>query len=297
MHPMVSRSRALLAAAAVLGAAACGGRARDRAAHADTATLPSVAAAAPAMPSVPAVTVSAPVRDSAAGQVASPSPRGAPPRATRPAPSPSPAPPIAAPATAATPQAGAPPRRVTIGGLDLTGVGYDVGDAAAPVVVVDFSDFGCPYCGQFTRETYPALEREYVRTGKVLFKYVPFVAGMFPNGQQAARAAECAADQGRFWPMHDSLYAQQAEWKKALMPSGVFQRDVAALGLDRARFDACYATQEVHARTRRANGIADRIGVRVTPSFVVDGRPVEGALPIADFRRVLDAALLAKARK
>lgn len=196
--------------------------------------------------------------------------------------------------TAAVPERtkSTPARRVEVGGIDLTGVGYDVGDPAAPVVVVNFSDFGCPFCRSFARETYPTLEREYVRTGKVLFKYVPFVMGMFPNGQHAARAAECAADQGRFWSMHDSLYAQQAEWRKASAPESVFRRDVVALGLDRARFDACYASRDVHPRTRRANEIADDLGIRATPSFVVNDRPIEGALPIADFRRVIEAAIL-----
>ena len=254
---MSSRYRSLLTAAGALIAVACSGGGRD-VSPSDTPTPSSAAAPSP----VPQPASTSPlIRDSAPGQVAS------------------------SPAQAA-------PRRVMIGDLDLTGVGYDVGDRAAPVVVIDFSDFGCPYCGEFTRETYPTLEREYVRTGKVYFKYVPFIAGMFRNGQQAVRAAECAADQGKFWPMHDSLYAHQAEWKKAPVPSSVFQREVAALALDRARFDACYVTQEVHPRTRRANQIANDVGVRVTPSFIVNGRPVEGALPIADFRRVIDAALL-----
>lgn len=179
-----------------------------------------------------------------------------------------------------------------IGDIDLTGVGYDVGEPTAPVVVINFSDFGCPYCGQFTRETYPVLEREYVRTGKIFFKYVPFVMGMFPHGDQAALASECAGDQGRFWPMHAQLYERQAEWKKASDAAGRFQSYATAQGIDGALFGACYADQKVHRRTQRANQVANSIGVRVTPSFIVGGRPIEGALPIADFRRVIDAALL-----
>lgn len=190
------------------------------------------------------------------------------------------------------PRAAASPRRIMIADLDVTDLGYDAGNRSAPVVVINFSDFGCPYCGKFTHETYPTLEREYVRTGKVLFKYVPFVMGMFPNGEQAARAAECAGDQGKFWEMHDRLYAQQGQWKKSREPEALFQGYTAALGLDRAAFDACYATQREHPRTRRANTIASEIGVRVTPSFLVNDRPVEGALPIAQFRRLIDAALL-----
>lgn len=191
--------------------------------------------------------------------------------------------------TAAT--APAPPRRVVVNGVDLTGIGYDRGSATAPVVVVNFSDFGCPYCGEFERQTFPAIYQEYVQTGKVFFKYVPFVIGMFPNGQQAARAAECAADQGQFWPMHDRLYATQSEWKRSVSPYALFQQFAATLNLDRDRFSKCYVAQQTDPRTRRATDAADQLGVRVTPSFVVNGKPVQGALPIADFRLVLNAAL------
>lgn len=261
---MVVRNWSLLIAASALVAAACGGPERDDAPLSDTLT-PSNARARPE-PS-PASSVPA-IQDSASGGVTSSARPKTPPR-----------------------NVAASPRRVMIGDIDLTGVGYDVGERTAPVVMVDFSDFGCPYCGEFARETYPTLEREYVRTGKVFYKHVPFVAG-FPNGQHAARAAECAADQGKFWPMHDSLYAHQGEWRKSREHASIFQRDAAALGIDRARFDACYTTQAVHPRTRRASDVANSIGVRVTPSFVVNGRPVEGALPVADFRRVIEAALL-----
>jgi len=183
------------------------------------------------------------------------------------------------------------PRRVVINGVDLTGVGYDRGSDSASVVVVNFSDFGCPYCGSFARETEPAIEREYVETGKVFLKHVPFVAGMFPNSRQAARAAECAGEQGKFWPMHDRLYATQKEWKPALSPYALFQKHAASIGLDAARFSTCYTGEALHPRTRQATEAADRLGVRVTPSFIVNGRPVEGALPLAQFRVLLDAAL------
>ncbi|MHB8839651.1 MAG: DsbA family protein, partial [Gemmatimonadaceae bacterium] len=106
------------------------------------------------------------------------------------------------------------PRRVVIGGVDLTGIGYDTGSPGAPIVMVDFSDFGCPFCGRHALETQPALEREFVATGKVFYKYVPFVMGMFPNGDVAARAAECAAEQGKLWEMHDALYADHSAWKR-----------------------------------------------------------------------------------
>lgn len=184
------------------------------------------------------------------------------------------------------------PRRVVIAGVDLTGLGYDQGNPAAPVVIVDFSDFACPYCAEFSRETYAEIAREFVSTGKVLFKYVPFVAGSFRHSREATRAAECAAEQGRFWEMLDRVYAVQQEWKTASDAVPVLAREAAAAGLDTARAAACYASGRTDARTARLTSVANDIGVRVTPSFVVNGRPIQGALPLADFRNVIQAALL-----
>ncbi len=181
-----------------------------------------------------------------------------------------------------------PPRRVVIQGTDLTGIGYDVGSPDAKVVVVNFSDFGCPFCGTFARETYPALEREFVEPGKVFFKYVPFVMGMFPNAREASRAAECAADQGRFWEMHDRLYAGQPAWKRTFAPEEIFRQDAAAIQLDLARFNACYAGQQTDRRTAEATRRAEQLRVRATPSFFVNGRLIEGALPLEQFRMLLN---------
>lgn len=179
------------------------------------------------------------------------------------------------------------PRRVVVHGIDLTGIGYDVGNPAAPIVLVNFSDFGCPFCGSFARETHPALDAEFIRTGKVFFKYVPFVMGMFPNAAEATRAAECSAEQGGFWPMHDRLYGAQAEWKRSRSPEPMFRRYAASAGLDTVRFSACDADRRTDERTERANDRANRLGIRATPTFFVNDRQIEGALPLAEFRRIL----------
>jgi protein-disulfide isomerase len=91
--------------------------------------------------------------------------------------------------------------------------------------------------------------------------------------------------------MHDALYASQTEWKKARDPVPAFNRYAKAAGLDVARFAKCYAVPEVSPGTMRANIVAGRLGIRVTPSFVVNGKGVEGALPLPQFRQLLDAAL------
>ncbi len=177
------------------------------------------------------------------------------------------------------------------------GPGYDRGAASAPVTVLEFADFGCPYCARFASGIYPALADEFVRTGKVRWKYVPFVMGMFPNGDGAARAAECAADQGKaaFGRMHDRLFGFQDEWKSAA-DAGVFASLAQAAGLDGARFAACWSSEAPGARIKRSNEVADQLGVRATPTFFINGRRLEGALPVEEFRAVLLDALQATHR-
>jgi protein-disulfide isomerase len=186
-------------------------------------------------------------------------------------------------------------RRVVVNGVDLTGVGYDRGSPDAPIVMVDMSDFACPYCGSHARQTLPALEREFIAQGKVFYKYVPIVMG-FPNGDVAARAAECAAEQEAFWPMHDRIYADQSGWKRSPDPAKVFRGYAAALELDATRFEACYASGRTEARTAAANDRAGRLGVRATPTFFVNGQMVEGALPLDRFRTGLTGMLEAPGR-
>jgi protein-disulfide isomerase len=189
----------------------------------------------------------------------------------------------------------AAPTRVVVQGVDLTGIGYDRGDPRAPIVMVEFSDFGCPYCARHAQETLPALERQFIATGKLFYKYVPFVMGMFPNGERAARAAECAGEQERFWPMHDSVYAHQRDWKRGGDPDAVLTGLARRVASDAAQWTACYAGDRRGDRTRAANAAARRLGVRVTPTFFIDGQLVEGALPLPIMQRGLNALLQERA--
>ena len=171
--------------------------------------------------------------------------------------------------------------------------GYDRGSVKAAVAVLEFADFGCPYCARFSAETYPPLADEFVKTGLVRWRYVPFVLGIFTNGGETARTAECAGDQGNaaFGRMHDRLFGEQEVWKGAADPAALFRSFAGAAGLDVARFTACYASGEPDRRIGAANALADELGARATPTFFVDGQRVEGALPVEQFRAVLLDAL------
>ncbi|MEO5567941.1 MAG: DsbA family protein [Gemmatimonadaceae bacterium] len=185
------------------------------------------------------------------------------------------------------------PRKVFVGTEDLTGIGYDRGSPTAPVIMVEFSDFACPYCAEFTRKTFPAIDQEFIKTGKVFFKYVPFVAGSFRNSAEATRAAECVGEQGAFWLMADRLSETQSGWKMRGSPDALLRRVARSTKVDSARYAACYADRHTESRTRNATDIANRVGVWVTPSFVVNGQPVQGALPLVEFRKVIIRAIAA----
>lgn len=176
--------------------------------------------------------------------------------------------------------------------LQVADMGYDFGSDDAPVKVMEISDFGCGYCRRFHEETFPALLELYVDAGLVEWKYIPFVLGMFPNGLQAATAAECAGEQEMFFPMQDALFANQSGWRNSDDPYAFFSRLAEKEGLDVARFSSCieggWRDNHVRANIR----LGQQAGARGTPLFLVDGRPISGALSLSDFRTLLDGVLL-----
>src|SRR5881296_4463081 len=121
-----------------------------------------------------------------------------------------------------------------------------MGRPGAPVTVYEMSDFQCPYCRTFALTTLPALEQEYVTTGKVRLVYINLpLTKIHANAAAAAAAGMCAARQGRFWPMHDLLFRHQADWAGLGKPRSYLLALGDSASLDRARFSACLASPEV----------------------------------------------------
>ncbi|MCY3610260.1 MAG: thioredoxin domain-containing protein [Gemmatimonadetes bacterium] len=168
-------------------------------------------------------------------------------------------------------------------------IGFDFGSVDAPIAVVEFSDYGCGYCRRFHTETFPTLMEEYVETGKVRWKYVTYVSGMFANGLPAAYAAECAGEQDLFPRMSKLLYERQADWKSLGDPSPVFAELAREAGADTAEFQACLADERHRPRVRSGILSGGRLGIRGTPSFLVNGVPLVGAQPIAWWRDAFNA--------
>ena len=170
-------------------------------------------------------------------------------------------------------------------------LGYDLGAPEAPIKIVEFSDFGCGYCRRFHTEIFPALQREWIESGKVQWKYVTYVSGMFPNGLQAAFAAECVGEQGRFQDMSAILYERQQDWKGKDDPYSIFAEYVEELGLDGATYQSCLSENRQRSRVRSGVLTGARLGVRGTPSFLVDGFPLVGAQPVEVWNDILTARM------
>jgi protein-disulfide isomerase len=164
------------------------------------------------------------------------------------------------------------------------------------VTVVEYVDFACSACAEFTLETWPRVRRELVETGRVYWRTVPFSIG-FRHGERAARAGECAGLMGEFWPMHDALLARQRLWMEPRRPEDTFQALALSLGMDSAALRECIDEDTPRERMERAQDEASAMGVRATPTFLVNGRPVLGAVPFDMFLQlVVDAEESARER-
>lgn len=171
-------------------------------------------------------------------------------------------------------------------------LGYTRGDPNAEIAVVEFSDFGCPYCARFARATFPTVGDEYIEPGTVRWRYVPVVFG-FPGGALMGAAAICAADLGgdaMFWRVHDLFYTRQQALRSDCARPRLLDW-VSELGVDRDALDRCIDADGTSDRLRRHTEAARAWFVRGTPTFVVNGVPMSGAAPISFFRKVFDTVL------
>jgi protein-disulfide isomerase/peroxiredoxin len=176
--------------------------------------------------------------------------------------------------------------------MELKEVGHAIGEGTAPVTVVEFSDYGCAYCSRFAQQTFPHVYKEFIQTGRVRWVHVPFVLGKFPNSEAATVAASCAGEQGEstFWAVHLTLFRRQAEWRSLADPLPAFRGYVEGAGGDGAALEECYRTGGPREALARATRVADAGGVGATPTFFIDGRRLEGAAPLDEFRRALVTA-------
>ena len=160
------------------------------------------------------------------------------------------------------------------------------GDKDAPVTIVEFSDFECPFCARFYSKTLSQIDEQYIKTGKVKFVYRDFPLGFHTNAQKAAEAAECAGEQGKFWEMHDKLFEKGVK-------GGIdsFKQFAADIGIDKTKINDCLDTGKMASEVQKDMADGQAAGVRGTPGFIINGQLVSGAQPFENFKRVIEAEL------
>ena len=173
------------------------------------------------------------------------------------------------------------------------------GNADAPVTIVEFSDFQCPFCGRFYEQTLPSIIENYVDTGKVKFVYRDLpLDSIHPNARPVHIAAECADEQGKFWEYHDILFDKQVEWQR--LSSSDLQSTLTQygsdLGLESASFEACLESDVIADEVNKDTLDAARYGATGTPAFFIGNEKdgfvkLSGAQPYPVFQAAIDAQL------
>ncbi|HEY3289952.1 MAG TPA: DsbA family protein [Anaerolineae bacterium] len=167
------------------------------------------------------------------------------------------------------------------------------GAAAATVTLIEYSDFQCPFCKRFHDTILPRIVTDYVTPGKVKLAYKNF-AFLGDESKWAAQGAECAADQGRFWDFHDLLFSRQTGENVGTFTKANLLNYARELTFDIPAFQACLNGDKTLERVQTDTSEGNTLGVRGTPSFVINGKLLVGAQPYEAFKAALDEALKAR---
>ena len=173
------------------------------------------------------------------------------------------------------------------------------GDADAPITVVEFSDFQCPFCNRFFQQTLPLLEENYIDTGKIKLVYRDLpLDNIHPNARLAHISAECADEQGKFWEYHDVLFENQGQWNRLSSAdlSSQLNQYATSMGLESASFDSCLSSQSMADEVNADFLQAASYGATGTPTFFIGNEKngfikLVGAQPYAAFQAAIDAQL------
>jgi protein-disulfide isomerase len=185
----------------------------------------------------------------------------------------------------------APPEKVQ---MNIGNGWYAIGRADAPVTLVEFADYQCPFCKRFHTDAYAELKKNYIDTGKVRFVSRDLPLEFHPFAMKAAEAARCAGDQNKYWELRDALYTNSAP------PSeDVIKKAVESLSLDAKGFQACFDSDKYKADVQKDASEAATLQISGTPTFVLaksapgklDGVRIVGAQPFAAFQSAIDALL------
>jgi protein-disulfide isomerase len=170
--------------------------------------------------------------------------------------------------------------------LKLDDKEFSLGRSDAPITMVEFTDYQCPYCREFQAKTFAQLKAHYIDTGKLRFIVRDLPLEFHSSARPASEAAHCAAEQGKFWEMHHALLTSREP-----LASGGIDKSATAVGLDLQRLHACMSAARYEGIIARNSATASMIGIHGTPAFVIgrmangqlEGELAEGAFPYAEF--------------
>lgn len=173
------------------------------------------------------------------------------------------------------------------------------GDQDAPITIVEFSDFQCPYCARFQIQTLPLILEQYVDTGKVKFVFRDFpIQNSHPNAMPAAVASECAHEQDKYWQYHDALFENQGVWNKVELTSAItiFKEFATKLDLNQDQFDSCLDSGKYIKEISNDLKDGKSYGVTGTPGFFIGNEEIgfvkiNGAQPFEAFKSIIDSQL------
>ena len=160
------------------------------------------------------------------------------------------------------------------------------GDPDAPVTIIEWSDYECPFCARFYSQTLNQIRTQYIETGKAKLVFRDFPLSFHQQAQKAAEAAECAGEQDKYFEMHDLLFEQGVSGGVASFKSYASQ-----IGLDTAEFNSCLDSGKMANEVRKDFADGQQAGISGTPGFIVNGKLISGAQPFAAFAQIIEAEL------
>ncbi len=170
------------------------------------------------------------------------------------------------------------------------------GNSNAPITIIEFSDYQCPFCGRFFKNTLPEIDRDYIKTGKVKYVFRDYPLEFHAQAPKASEAANCAGEQGKYWEMHDKLFENQGDLKVEKL-----KQYASEIGIDMNSFDACLDSSKYKEEIEKDVDAGKKAGVSGTPSFFIGksqekskeitGKRIVGARPYASFKQIIDQLL------
>jgi protein-disulfide isomerase len=174
--------------------------------------------------------------------------------------------------------------------------GYTLGSDSAPVEIIEYSNFACPWCAQFAILTKPDVRERLISAGMVRWVYRDFLLGGHDAGNLAHQAAACTGEQGLFWPMHDQLFYNQRRWMEGRRPGRTFRGYARDLGVSMDQYDDCMDEQRYLGRILATKEQALTMGIQSTPTFIIGGLMVAGAISYDSLRALVTRAMPAESQ-